>query len=471
MKKTLISIALVSILSACGGGSDSPTTQASITIDKDISFQPILTGNFSFDEFFKLTQDQTAGFFPPWVGDLNNDGYDDVVLPAVVWKNNTVKKFPSGGMVQPLVFIYNKDRNQFESSQEFRNLIGALQFPRQGQILDINGDGKNDLFIADHGYDESAYGAPNQLIMSIGDTKRNVSRSGELSTFRDFSHGLIKGDFNNDGIMDLLVLNNMQGSHMADSSRCLDDPSLDSSFCPYQNLPINSASYFLLGNKNSIPSLVYATTKDDTNSILQGTVGNNLRLTEGAIGRFNIDTYPDLVLGTLGEIRILESYGPLEYSTVAKFLPPSKLNCSPGFETPYGMTRTIDLDNDGIDEIITQIRCTSNEQYIFQVLGKKNNKWLDLTDTYFPNQELSKEWAHTWYLVDINKDGKLDILKSWDSSNVYLNENNVFVSRRYEPLGLEKSFPVGVAPIKLGKEQYFVGIVNRENSISLYTWR
>lgn len=457
------------MLTACGGGgSTSPLNQTPTTIDKNISFQPVLSARFSFDDLFKLAPDQTTGFFPPWIGDLNNDGYDDVIIPVVVWKNNTTNKFQSGGMVQPLVFVYNTSKRQFELSQDFRNTIGSLQFPRQAQVLDINGDGKNDLFIADHGYDESAYGAPNQLVLSNGDTNRNVSRSGELSSFRDFSHGLVKGDFNNDGIMDLLVLNNLQGS--SDSSRCIDDPTLDKSFCPYQSLPINSASYFLLGRQNSIPQLVYATTKDDTTKILQGTIGNNFRLTEGSSGRFNTDSYPDLVIGTLSEIRILESSGALEYSTVAKFSAPSKLNCSPVVETPYGMIRTVDLDNDGIDEIITQVRCTSNERYLFQVLGKKNNTWVDLTDTYFPNQEPSSQWAHTWYLTDINNDGKLDILKSWDLNNIYLSENNVFVSRRYESLGLEKSFPAGVAPIKLGKERHFIGIITRDNSLSIHIW-
>lgn len=469
MKKLIASFIFTPILAACGGGETNISTNQSFPmLEKNISFQPVLSAKFSFDEFFKLSPDQTAGFFPPWVGDLNNDNYDDLIIPVMVWKNNSSIKFQSGGMVKPLVFIYNKDKKQFESSQEFRNLVGPLQFPRQAQVLDINQDGRNDLFIADHGYDEAAYGAPNQLILTSGNIIKNVSRSGELNSYRDFSHGLVKADFNNDGVMDLLVLNNFQGYN--DSSRCKDDPTLNFSFCPYQNLPMNSASYFLIGKQNSIPSIVYATTKDDTTRLLQGTVGNNLRLTEGSSGRFNTDVYPDLVLGTQSEIRILESFGSLEYSTVAKFSVPSKLNCSPGFETPYGMIRTIDLDNDGIDEIITQVRCTSNEQYLFQVIGKKNNSWTDLTETYFPNQIPSKQWAHTWYLIDLNKDGKLDILKSWDLNNVYLFENNVFVSRRYESLGIEKSFPAGVAPIKIGSEQQFVGIITRDNSLSIYTW-
>ncbi len=75
----------------------------------------------------------------------------------------------------------------------------ATDFGREVLTADINGDGWDDLIVADHGFDAYPYpGAQNLILLSNGDGSLS-DRSSEFSLGADFTHSLAWGDINGDG--------------------------------------------------------------------------------------------------------------------------------------------------------------------------------------------------------------------------------------------------------------------------------
>jgi hypothetical protein len=86
-------------------------------------------------------------------------------------------------------------------------------------------------------------------------------------------------------------------------------------------------------------------------------------------------------------------------------------------DRPYSYIETVDIDNDGVLEIIASFTNNNNGQWqgqYFQVLKKVNSKWTDVTSTVFPEQNkdqtLPVSWCYRLQFADLNGDGKLDII-------------------------------------------------------------
>ena len=83
----------------------------------------------------------------------------------------------------------------------------GVEHARQFLVADFNGDGADDLFVADHGYDADPFpGQPNLLLLSSGGKLNDVTAS-NMSTVSSYSHGAADGDLNGDGCIDLFVNN------------------------------------------------------------------------------------------------------------------------------------------------------------------------------------------------------------------------------------------------------------------------
>lgn len=94
--------------------------------------------------------------------------------------------------------------------------------PRELAYADFNGDGKLDIFIADHGWDTNPYpGGQNQLILSTSNGWEVASS--KLPQRQDFTHSTAVGDINNDGNVDIFVGNVNTGTSAYSSSVLLGD--------------------------------------------------------------------------------------------------------------------------------------------------------------------------------------------------------------------------------------------------------
>lgn len=138
-------------------------------------------------------------------GDYDNDLYQDILVTNFWEQTNT---------------LYHNDRGTFFSDLSFDAGVGkeSFQFLAWGtEFFDYDNDGDKDLFVANgHLFPQldranlgTSYAQTNQLFENLGDgTFTEVSQlSGEGLQIKKVSRGASFGDYDNDGDLDIFVLN------------------------------------------------------------------------------------------------------------------------------------------------------------------------------------------------------------------------------------------------------------------------
>ncbi len=402
-------------------GSSSPVLPASINsslIDSTIATELALS-NVNNDG---LIYDILA------IGDVNGDGYDDILVGAMRLQMDTWTSV--NRTVKPILLVFNRTSNTYEVNQEFKNVASKHIWPRQAIIADLDGDGRNDIFIADHGVDGANYDCGYQNSLILNKTTGMINSSNLLPQVYDYSHGLVTGDFNADGKLDLFILNS---------------PWINRTICNVSGVTYRNRSYMLSGSQFN--ELAIATQENDAVQLgLTEQLSSDPFQVAGATD-LNKDGFTDIVFGGNYGLTLIESNGKLSYNKLAQIPPPA--NYYSKFDnsiclilnqfsnkciTPYSYVTFYDIDNDGQPEIIASLsNQTKNNgwrgQY-FQALKKINGAWVDITDSVFPNQTGpqtgSGEWCYRVQFADFNGDGKLDILCSFYSSSIWLFNNGQF---------------------------------------------
>ncbi len=138
-------------------------------------------------------------------GDYDNDGYQDILVTNFWEQTNT---------------LYHNDAGTFFSDRSFDSGVGeaSFRFLAWGtEFFDFDNDGDKDLFVANgHLFPQLdranlgvSYAQTNQLFENLGDGNFNeVSQSsGQGLDVKKVSRGASFGDFDNDGDIDIFVLN------------------------------------------------------------------------------------------------------------------------------------------------------------------------------------------------------------------------------------------------------------------------
>lgn len=426
----------VAVLTACGGGGGSTPTPGPTPVATNVINTVTINSAVSSDLILDNVQNDDLFHDILAIGDVNGDGYDDVLVG--VMRVETGFGSSVNRTVKPILLVFNPSNRNYEVSQEFKSVTNNHIWPRQAVIADFDGDGRNDIFIADTGTDAIGQECGYQNSLVLNTASGMVNATNRLPQYRDYSHALIAADFNKDKKTDLFVINSPYLSN--------------NTICNYVNKPYVNRSYLITGG-NFIENTL-SLQPNDVDQFKRPIL--NLLDSDRSSGKvasstdLNGDGFPDLVLGGNRSISIMESNGLFSYNKSQTIPAPIKYSSAIDAKgncnimnglcvLPYTYVSFYDIDGDGQMEIIASLSNNDKSatwigQY-FQALKKINGVWTDITDSVFPNQNVDQqynggEWCYRMQIADFNGDGKLDILCSNYKSAVWTFNNNQFTKTR-----------------------------------------
>jgi len=387
---------------SCEGGvaiKTSKATAESTTTTKEktqIEWVDGLYAKSITDEFNVLSKDFSKSvesghslITPLGWGDFSGDGIPELVYGI---QYSDLKK---GSNIKP-IFLTTASGKGFSLFKPIMDIVPYAGAPRSSVIADFNGDGVNDIFIADHGVDYDPFpGHQNSLILSAPNSKF-INATSNLPQILDFTHGVTSGDVDSDGDIDLFVVQNG---------------------APHKHVP----HYFLRNNgKGRFTKVPDGQLLDIDFSYLSWTSDlkrRNFYFTPG-LEFVDDDDKLDLILlsgklqGDENNRIIFGSNSGFKLKNAVELQPGRFGKKSAGYN--YLVT---DIDNDGDNDILI-LHVTmpagknSNGGTDLQVLiQKKNRKFVDKSNFYFPGITFDYgTWGKSLNLIDINNDDKKDIV-------------------------------------------------------------
>ncbi len=316
----------------------------------------------------------TPSFFLPV--DYDRDGYIDVISCSSDFSASN--RFPIRFHKGNSDGTYDLDE---VNDSKFEGLING---PRKMFYGDFNGDGNVDIAIVGHGYDGAPWPGESPIIL-FG------SSSGEytmqyLTEVHGYYHGSCAGDFDNDGDLDIFLL--------------------DHGIFGLDNTP----SYMLVNDGNGA-----FTIRSDL--INKSEIGYNMYTAE--MFDFNHDGFLDLFVGGHEN----EGGFPERYkNTTCVFwgngetFNHDNVTRMPRFKDGYGVTLDYcfyDLDGDGIEEFINVrtgdgLAVPSYCGWSIQIVGLENGEYADITDRYINDSDNSETEGPAVVWIDFEEiDGKV----------------------------------------------------------------
>ena len=135
--------------------------------------------------------------------DFDQDGDTDIFMAPLDSSENTT----------PFRLYLNNGSNHFsQSSSFFDGNAPGLVHARKALPGDFNGDGKMDIFVLGHGYDQPPFpGETPILVLSTDDGFEQATLPDNVD---GFNHGGASADIDHDGDLDIFVINNDTGSYL-----------------------------------------------------------------------------------------------------------------------------------------------------------------------------------------------------------------------------------------------------------------
>jgi hypothetical protein len=307
-------------------------------------------------------------------GDLNGDGLPDVVVTRIT--------YPPAHITHPIgIFLADGQGGFKDGSSMWQGPPAETEWGRQIIIADFNGDHRNDIFVADHGYDAPPYpGHPNELALSTTQGKL-VDASANLPPESGFSHSAAAADVNGDGSIDLFVGNLC--------TACVPDAQPE--------ILLNDGSGHFTRRTDLLPA------------DLQDPDGAH-RYTRSLFVDVNGDGAADLILGADNntiDSRVLLNDGTGDFHDAPAPLPPKPL----GPTSILISLATLDINGDGRPDLLAGF--TPGDPFyvgrrIQVLINSGDGTFRDETAQRLPKQDSGQGWPYAIRVADFNGDGHLD---------------------------------------------------------------
>lgn len=341
---------------------------------------------------FAFPSDSTDYVLIAFTADLNGDGATDLIIST-----GTNPSADLGDPGSDLILLNNGD-NSFSEAAGDKVLTESA---RQVQIADLDGDGSLDIYFSNQGHDTDPFPGHKDSLLLSG-ASGYVDASDRLPDIPAFSHGAASGDIDNDGDIDILVLNNELGD-------------------------INESSYLLLndgaGNftvdRNRLPQDLVNFAPFETQNGWAADIADldNDGWQDLVIGRRSVNAQNQPRLPT--RIHWNQGDGSFVDSDTTSLPAPQ-----PFFEEQATEVNEIlahDFDGDGrLDLLVTSVRSEGfSGRSVQMLINQGNRSFIDESlkrlGAVAIQADTTKSAPYFFEFTDVNQDGILDILPEFSS--------------------------------------------------------
>lgn len=264
--------------------------------------------------------------------------------------------------------------------------------PRELVLRDFNGDGRTDIYIADHGYDMPPFpGYQDQLLLS-GSTGTWRDATSFLPQRSDFTHSAAAADVDGDGDIDIYQGNLAVGA----------GPAI---------LLNNGTGRFTIGT-NLLPDFVASPT---------GATPTTYTTSEFA--DFDGDGDQDLFLGDFqaGTSQLLLNDGTGKFTPSSRTFPAGPF----GADSVLVDSQARDLNGDGrMDLVVVAHRSDGGGRAVQVLMNNGGARFTDTTTERLSANWTSDNWIVYLHFADLNGDGFDDIITQPGGGNVEVLLNN-----------------------------------------------